>query len=85
MGFSVSDKKRGRAIRERYLNPNFVQTSFGKLRRRAPSRSAGNPKMTRSDVRRSDELNKLHATAQANAEDARRVEKLTERKRWSNG
>lgn len=85
MGFSVSDKKRGRAIRARYLNPNFVQTTFGLDVVRETFEVPDNPKMTRSDVRRSDELNKLHATAQANAEDARRVEKLIERKRWSNG
>lgn len=84
MGVSVSARNRARGVRARFLGPGFVPTDFGQRLlwepEAVPSRA-----MTRSDVRRSDELSKLHATAQAAAHDARGMERLMERKRWSNG
>lgn len=78
MGVSVSARNRARAIRARYAAPGFNFDNFGVV----PPKGDRVPTPPEFDE---DENNKLHQTARANAEDARRVEKLTERKRWSNG
>jgi hypothetical protein len=84
MGVSVSTRIRARALRARFLGPGFEPTDFGQPK---PRQGQGDPATfdVRANQRLQHENAQLHATAKAEAEGARSMEKLMERKRWSHG
>lgn len=87
MGVSVSSRRRAKALRARFLGPGFVPTDFGQP---APKEvlydhpGHGVQLKPRAQAQHNEETQKLRKTAEAAATDARGMERLMERKRWSN-
>ena len=82
---SREPSKGSRALRARYLGPGFEPTDFGLPKPKEVFYDVPTTQLKpRAAANLREENAQLHKTAAAAAQDARGMERLMERKRWSN-